>query len=665
MATFSPDALKRGLSATAWRVVAAVILVLTAMALLGAVVMMVARSNAARDAALAREQHSWDILVLTRSLDASLARAESALGRYVLSGDRGTGTIYSDEWLLALSQLRQLEKLTRGQPDQAPLVRRLGRLLPERHEELSGAATYASLKKGMDAISLYYRAGQSANVRLISETLEQIVANERDRLGRRSEATFFSAERSNGFSTLLSVVVLVLVGLAISLGWLAAVAAAQRSHAAEVAEAEGDRAAWLEAAVAERTAELVSANEMLRAETATRARAEAQLAQAQKMEAIGQLTGGIAHDFNNMLAVVVGGLDLARRKLAQRPAEVGAHLEGAMEGADRAAALTRRLLSFARAEPLLPDAVLPSRLIAGMNVLLDRTLGERISVAVDAAGASWPIWADAHQLENAILNLAVNARDAMDGAGRLDIAVADVTIGAGDPLGLVAGDYVRISVSDTGCGMPPQVLERAFEPFFTTKPAGKGTGLGLSQIFGFVHQSHGDVRVESAAGEGTTISLYLPRYHGTARSQPVTEASAAAAARPGGEALSVLLVEDDPRVQASTRAGLTELGHHVRACASGAEALAILAEGACFDLVLTDVMMPGMTGPELIAKIGRDHPHIAILFVTGYVGDAGQSDDFSSYEVLRKPFTIAALGNAVSRAMDRRGEPPTSTSQAA
>ncbi len=654
MATFSPDALKRGLSPVAWRMLAAFSLGLTALALLAAVVMMVARSNAARDAALVREQHSWDVMVLTRSLDASLARAESALGRYVLSGDRKTGTIYSDEWRLARIQLRQLVRLTRGQPDQQPLVDRLVHILPEREQELAGAVTYANMRKGMNAISLYYRAGESPNVRIIADTLEQIATNERGHLGQRSEATFFSAERANGFATLLSVLGVLLVCLAIMLGWLVAVAAVQRANAAVLADAEADRATALETAVAERTRELQESNERLREESATRARAEAQLAQAQKMEAVGQLTGGIAHDFNNMLAVVVGGLDLARRKLAHRPAEVGPHLDGAMEGADRAAALTRRLLSFARAEPLLPDAVLPARLVVGLDLLLDRTLGERISVHMDVANANWPIWADPHQLENAILNLAVNARDAMDGTGRLDVAVADVTIGADDPHSITPGDYVRISVTDTGCGMPPEVVERAFEPFFTTKPAGKGTGLGLSQIFGFVRQSHGDVRVESTVGVGTTISLYLPRHHGAARRQPALEA--APPPRRGGGSLSILLVEDDPRVQASTRAGLAELGHHVRACSSGTEALAILAEASEFDLLLTDVMMPGMTGPELVAMIAQDYPRIATLFVTGYVGEAGQTDDFTGHEVLRKPFTISALGNALAKAMNRQGE---------
>ena len=656
MATFSPEALRRELSPATGRVVAAAILALAALGLLVAVVTMVARSNAARDQALVREQRSYDIMVLTRSLDASLARAEASLGRYVVSGDRRTGTIYYDEWRRASSQLRQLEKLTDGQADQIPLVRRLDGLCDARAKELAAAAAFANVGKGWYAIGMFNRAGESANVRAISDTLDRIAANERARLGQRSEATFFSAERANSFSTLLSVLGLALVALAILLGWLAAATAAKRAYADELAEAEGDRAAMLETAVAERTQELLSANEKLRAETKTRARAEAQLAQAQKMEAVGQLTGGIAHDFNNMLAVVVGGLDLARRKLAQRSPDVLTHIDGAMEGADRAAALTRRLLSFARAEPLLPDAVLPSKLVAGMNVLLDRTLGDRISVNVDASQANWSIWADAHQLENAILNLAVNARDAMDGAGRLDIDVADVPIGIGDQSGIAPGEYVRISVRDTGCGMSPEVVARAFEPFFTTKPVGKGTGLGLSQIFGFVRQSQGDVRVQSAVGQGTTIMLYLPRHIGAAVDRSVAESSAAAKPRLGP--LSILLVEDDPRVQASTRHGLVELGHEVRACGSGDEALEILAEDARFDMVLTDVMMPGMTGPELVATIGRRYPGTAVLFVTGYVGEAGQSDDFAGHEVLRKPFTIAALGVAIGQAMSRQGKTP-------
>ncbi|MFP5455178.1 MAG: ATP-binding protein [Alphaproteobacteria bacterium] len=641
----------RNLSQGTRRSIAAALLVVVAIGLLIAVVTMVARSNDARDAALRREQHSYDIMVLTRSLDASMARSEAALARYVVSSDRKVGTIFYDEWRRAMSQLRQLDRLTSGQPGQQRLVRKLEALAADREKELAAAASFANVGKGWYAIGMFSKAGESSNVRAISETLEQIAARERERLGQRSEATLFSAERANWFATLLSVLGLSLMGLAILLGWLAAAAVAQRAHAAEAMEVEADRAAQLEAAVAERTQELSEANRRLLAESETRARAEAQLAQAQKMEAVGQLTGGIAHDFNNMLSVVVGGLDLARRKLTKQPAEAGMYIDGALEGADRAAALTRRLLSFARAEPLLPDAVQPAKLVSGMKVLLDRTLGERIIVEVHPTRAAWPIWADAHQLENAILNLAVNARDAMEGAGRLDIMVEDVTLDAPTSGGLKPGDYVRISVADTGCGMSQQVMERAFEPFFTTKPVGKGTGLGLSQIFGFVRQSMGDVRIASELGKGTTISLLLPRHHGVAAQRSAMDLTVAA--RPDTGALDILLVEDDSRVQASTRAGLAELGHAVRACSSGEEALAILAERQSFDLVLTDVMMPGMTGPELIATISRDYPGISVLFVTGYVGEAGQTEDFADHEVLRKPFTISALGHAIGRAMGR------------
>ena len=320
------------------------------------------------------------------------------------------------------------------------------------------------------------------------------------------------------------------------------------------------------------------------------------------MEAVGQLTGGIAHDFNNMLAVVVGGIDLALRRLNGPRREVMMHLNNAMEGATRAAALTRRLLSFARSEPLLPERVDSNELIGGMSDLLDRTLGERIRIEVDLARDTWPIYVDPHQLENAIVNLAVNARDAMDGAGLMRIATENVTLAANEVGDIRPGEYVKISVTDTGCGMPPDVLERAFEPFFTTKPVGKGTGLGLSQIFGFAHQSGGEVGIESQVGAGTTVSIYLPR----------TEAAATGAAPSGGPAhrdadvhvagARILLVEDDPRVRTATVGALEDLDYDPVACGSGAEAIELF-NAQEFDLVITDVIMPEMTGPELIRHL--------------------------------------------------------------
>jgi CheY-like chemotaxis protein len=381
------------------------------------------------------------------------------------------------------------------------------------------------------------------------------------------------------------------------------------------------------------------------------------------MEAVGQRTGGIAHDFNNMLAVVVGGIDLALRRLSGPRREVMMHLNNAMEGATRAAALTRRLLSFARSEPLLPERVDSNELIGGMSDLLDRTLGEQIQIDLDVDPAAWPIYVDPHQFENAIVNLAVNARDAMDGRGMMRIATQNVTLAANEVGDIRPGDYVRISVSDTGCGMPPDVLERAFEPFFTTKPVGKGTGLGLSQIFGFAHESGGEVGIESTVGRGTTVSIFLPRTEVAApiRLHPAAQRGERDVHVAGAR---ILLVEDDPRVRTATVGALEDLDYEPVACGSGAEAIDLF-NAQMFDLVITDVIMPEMTGPELIRHLKTTSPHdFAVLFVTGYVGE-GETDDLRGYELLRKPFTVGALASAVAAALARTSEPPRSSAAGA
>jgi signal transduction histidine kinase/ActR/RegA family two-component response regulator len=431
----------------------------------------------------------------------------------------------------------------------------------------------------------------------------------------------------------------------------------QNAQARRQAESEGERAEALELAVRQRTQELWEANQALKAEAQEREAAEAQLRQVQKMEAVGQLTGGIAHDFNNMLAVVVGGIDLALRRLNGPRREVMMHLNNAMEGATRAAALTRRLLSFARSEPLLPERVDSTELIGGMSDLLDRTLGERIRIEVDLSSGAWPIYVDPHQLENAIVNLAVNARDAMNGEGLMRISTENVRLAANEVGDIRAGDYVKISVTDTGCGMSPEVLERAFEPFFTTKPVGKGTGLGLSQIFGFAHQSGGEVGIDSHLGRGTTVSIYLPRTEKAAevRVHPAVQRTEAVEARVAGA--RILLVEDDPRVRTATVGALEDLDYEPVACGSGAEAIDLF-RAQVFDLVISDVIMPEMSGPELIRFLKKTSPHdFAVLFVTGYVGE-GESDDLRGYELLRKPFTVGALASAVAAALSRASEPP-------
>ena len=627
-----------------------------------AMVVLVAWSNENRDAALKEERHAYDVALVARSVDSSLSRAEAALGRFVLDEDIDTsGSIYYSNWRLAGYQIQQLERLVRRNPDQRRRVGELKEIYRQRGSEFALAARAAASKSGQNGPAYFFQAGGSETGRALAQKLDEIAASERRSLRTQINRTqFFSAQAALLTDYLRWLGIIVGVG-AIFLGVVAFTAIRQFAFARKLADSETERAELLEDAVRERTQELWEANQALKAEAEERQAAEAQLRQVQKMEAVGQLTGGIAHDFNNMLAVVVGGVDLARRRLNGPKREVLNHLNNAMEGATRAAALTRRLLSFARSEPLLPERVESSRLVSGMSDLLDRTLGERVTVHTDLDDEAWAIYVDPHQLENAIVNLAVNARDAMDGTGQLRIATRNVTLAANEVGDIRPGEYLRISVTDTGCGMTPEVIERAFEPFFTTKPVGKGTGLGLSQIFGFAHQSGGEVGIESQVGKGTTVSIYLPRTHvveSTVRLHPAAQRQAevhVAGAR-------ILLVEDDPRVRSSTVEALEDLDYEPIACSSGAEAIELF-NGQTFDLVISDVIMPEMTGPELIKHLKGLREDFAVLFVTGYVGE-GETEDLRGYELLRKPFTVGALAAAVGTALARKPSEPPRTSKA-
>lgn len=409
----------------------------------------------------------------------------------------------------------------------------------------------------------------------------------------------------------------------------------------------------LEAAVEARTAELEQANIALRSEMAEREAAEAQLRQAQKMEAVGQLTGGIAHDFNNMLAVVVGGLELAERWLPGQPEKAQRHLANALDGANRAADLTRRLLTFARAEPARPEMTAIDESIGSFAPLIERTIGDRIALTLDLDAAALACWIDRQQFENALLNLAVNARDAMDGHGSLTIR----TRGAGQD----DARTLAVEVIDTGCGMTAEVLDRVFDPFYTTKPAGQGTGLGMSQVFAFCRQSGGEVQIASTEGAGTTVAMLLP----IASAQPGTVTDEApghvVAATTPADALTILVVEDDARVLVATVDAVRELGHRAVACSNPLEAEALvearIKEGqARFDLILTDVLMPDLTGPELVARLTQRWPDLSVLFVTGYAGDASEGAAFGDHDVLRKPFTLSALDQAIRRCGEARSE---------
>ena len=388
---------------------------------------------------------------------------------------------------------------------------------------------------------------------------------------------------------------------------------------------------------------------------AQREQAEEALRQSQKMEAVGQLTGGIAHDFNNMLAAVVGSLDLLGRRIGDGDPRARRYVDGAMEGARRAALLTQRLLAFSRQQPLRPEPVDVNRLVQGMSDLLSRSLGAGVRLETVLSGGLWRAHADPNQLENVILNLAVNARDAMAGAGRLTIetgnAHLDSHYGAGH-LGVAPGQYIQIAVSDTGTGMTPEVIAKAFDPFFTTKPVGQGTGLGLSQVYGFVRQSGGHVKIYSEPGQGTTVKVYLPRLLGA----PVEEAEEAVSEDlPRGEAQEVVLVaEDEEMVRRFTVEALAELGYRVLEAPGGQAALRLLDAHPEVTLLFTDIVMPDMNGRQLADEALRRRPGLKVLFTTGYTRNAvvhnGVLDP--GVQLIGKPFTVEELAAKLREVLD-------------
>jgi PAS domain S-box-containing protein len=409
--------------------------------------------------------------------------------------------------------------------------------------------------------------------------------------------------------------------------------------------------------LAERTAELGVSNASLLAETGVREAAEAQVRQLQKMEAVGLLTGGIAHDFNNMLAVIIGALNLVERRIAKGQ-DVQELLDGAMDGAKRAATLTQRLLAFSRQLPLAPEPVNANSLVGSMSEMLRRVLGEATPLETVLAGGLWKTSADPGQLEGAILNLAINARDAMPNGGRLTIETANAHLDdayARTHTEVSAGQYVMIAVSDTGTGMPPEVAAKAFDPFFTTKGVGKGTGLGLSQVYGFVKQSHGHVKIYTEVGEGTAVKVYLPRLLAS------TETAAAVPARhhpvPTGTLEDVILVvEDEERMREISSASLRELGYTVLHASSAASALRLLETNPQITVLFTDIVMPDMNGRELADEAVKLRPGLKVLFTTGYTRNAivhgGRLD--AGVNFLAKPFTLDELGQKMSDVIKRR-----------
>ncbi len=400
--------------------------------------------------------------------------------------------------------------------------------------------------------------------------------------------------------------------------------------------------ATLEQRVEERTAELIKTEEALR--------------QSQKMEALGQLTGGIAHDFNNMLAVVLGSLALLTKRMATDDARVRRYIDAATDGAKRAANLTQRLLAFSRQQPLQPEPIEVNRLVTGMSDLLRHSLGGAVQLETVLAGGLWPVNADPNQLENVILNLAINGRDAMPDGGRMTVETQNAHLDswyAAEEIGIEPGQYVMIAVTDSGFGMPQAVIDKAFDPFFTTKEVGKGTGLGLSQVYGFIKQSGGHVRIYSEVGQGTTVKLYMPRLHGHKSS---SDSGVMQDEMPLGDSHElILVVEDEPAMRQFSVDAVTHLGYRVLEADSGAAALRLLDAHDDIALVFTDIVMPELNGARLAELIREKRPDMRILFTTGYTRNAVVHNGIvdPGVELIGKPFTIEELAARLRTMLDR------------
>ncbi|MGB8998622.1 MAG: ATP-binding protein [Pseudolabrys sp.] len=390
----------------------------------------------------------------------------------------------------------------------------------------------------------------------------------------------------------------------------------------------------------------------LYAETERRDMAEQALRQSQKMEAVGQLTGGVAHDFNNLLTIIIGNLGIAKRGVVEARAERA--LNNALVGAERAAQLTQRLLAFSRRQPLNPRVLDINKLIVAISDLLTRTLGENIELETISGAGLWNVEVDASEMESTLLNLALNARDAMPTGGKLTIETSNAYLDdeyCREHEGILPGQYILVAITDSGAGMSAETIDRAFEPFFTTKEAGKGTGLGLSQVYGFMKQSGGHVKIYSEPGEGTTIKLYLPRREGN--ELVISGDDDLNSERGGGE--TILIVEDDDGVRQYASEILRDLNYQVIEAKDSATALRLLDADKKFDLLLTDVVLPGKNGRELANEVERRRPGTKIIFMTGYSRNAivhhGRLDP--GIELIPKPLTERVLARKIRQVLDR------------
>ena len=567
-------------------------------------------------------RHTLEVETKISEIRASLQATEIGQRSFVLTGEEAFLKSFRRGRERLGGDLDELAQLVSDNPKQLLAVAGVRPLIEQR---LAGADQAIELHRRGDFEHAKDQVLDKDALRLaqsINVTLQQMLAEEERLLRLRTEQT-------SRTSTAAAIVLgLGLLGLMAALG--AWIVGARRS-----------------------AAQLASANAELRQTIAEREAAEIQVRQMQKMEAIGQLTGGIAHDFNNMLAVITSGITLAQRRIARGQEGVEQLLEGALDGAHRAARLISRLLAFARQQPLSPKPIDANKFVSGMSELISRSLGGSIRMETVLGGGLWPVCVDVAQLKSSILNLCVNARDAMPDGGRLTLETANFYLDdrySALHLGVPPGQYVLIAVTDTGSGMDTETAEKAFEPFFTTKSAGKGTGLGLPQVYGFVKQSGGHIKIYSEPGQGTTVKIYLPRYRAEITQEP--ERTGAGPIVRGNE--TVLLVEDDAKLLELVTAALREIGYRVIPAAHANEALAVLSEGSNIDLLLTDVVMPDINGRKLADEARTMRPGLKVLYMTGFTRNAivhNGTLDIGVY-LLAKPFTLVELSQKVREALN-------------
>ncbi|HVY84274.1 MAG TPA: CHASE3 domain-containing protein [Caulobacterales bacterium] len=576
---------------------------------------------------------SYELRSQARRILIIMQDAETGQRGYLLTGNSDYLAPYSSARAQVEAELATLDRAGAAEPAVRDFASRLRRLCESKFAELDETVRLRRSGHNAQALTIMRTDLGLHLMDDLRDLVDDFLSMDRQTLN--SELT-----AAEGASATLRLIVIAAAVLLLAIGALLVIAA--RS-------AMGELRASRDAAQ--------DANQRLTREMNARQRAEAKILHMQKMEAIGQLTGGVAHDFNNMLAVITGALTLMQRRIEQGDYDIKRFIDGANDAASRAAVLVGRLLAFARRQPLSPSVINANQLVGGMSELLRRTLGEQVQIETVLAGGLWNVHADLSQLENAIVNICVNARDAMQerGGGKLTIETANAFLDeqyADLNPEVTPGQYVMIAITDTGVGMPAEVIGRAFEPFFTTKEMGKGTGLGLSHVHGFLKQSGGHVSVYSEVGVGTTVKLYLPRSQ-----QAETQKFEEPKNTPLGDADTLILaVEDDERVRLMAVSSLRELGYRVIHADNGKRALEILGQQPDISLLFTDIVMPDMNGRMLADEARRRKPDVKVLFTTGYTQNAivhnGVVDADAS--LLMKPYSLDQLARKVRAVLDAK-----------